>query len=113
MELGGEHYLFSTTVMTGIPIVDAVINFFNFIRVIAGVGIVVFMALLVIGVSGFFAPTYSQWRLFVGDYITGANRPWGRNLTGIWLTGLAVCLIIWFVLGSFQTTPQYPLRPWE
>jgi hypothetical protein len=56
-------------IMTGIPMFDAVFNFVNFIRVLAGIGIVVFVALLLIGVTGFFAPPYSRWGLFVGRYV--------------------------------------------
>jgi hypothetical protein len=99
--------------MTGISIINAVTNFLRFIRVIAGIGIFVFAALLLVGLSKFFSLTYSRWGLFVGRYITGSNNLSGRNLTVVWLTGLVIRLIAWFGFAGLQTAPTSPLRPWE
>ena len=53
--------------MTGIPLFDAVFNFMNFLRMLAGIGItscIIFFASVVIGVM---APN-SSWGNFVDRY---------------------------------------------
>jgi hypothetical protein len=99
--------------MTGIPLFDAVFDFFNFVRMLvrmlAGIGIaacVMFFASVVIGVI---APNTS-WGLFVERHITGYWRP--RGPSPLWIGGivLLVCLALWFGFAGFgtQTSPEYP-----
>jgi hypothetical protein len=96
--------------MTGVPVFDAVIDFINFVRMIAGIGIVICGAIIVIGIIGSFAAPYSGWGLFVRRYTTGDERPWGYS--PMWVCGvvLLVCLAVWFGLPRFgaQTLPRFP-----
>lgn len=79
--------------MTGIPAIDNVIDFLNFLRVIArvltGIGMAVSGIFLLNELSGF--------RFFTPSYDT-----WNRNWMGIWIMWLLGYLLLWFVLGQFQ-----------
>jgi hypothetical protein len=75
--------------MTGIPLFDAVFDFINFVRMLAGIGIaacVIFFASVVIGVI---APNTS-WGLFVVRHITGYWRP--RGPSPLWIGGIVLLL---------------------
>jgi hypothetical protein len=95
--------------MTGIPLFDAVFDFINFVKMIAGIGIggcIVFFASVIIGLI---APN-TWWGSFVDQYITGYWRP--RGPSPLWIGGVVsiVCLVLWLGLGGLvaQTPPRFP-----
>jgi hypothetical protein len=96
-------------VMTGIPLFDAVFDFINLGKMLAGMvfgACVVFFASVVIGLL---APNTS-WGLFVDRYITGYWRPQGHSPLRIGFVLLLVSLVVWSVfswIGS-QTLPRFP-----
>jgi hypothetical protein len=63
-------------------------------------GIVVFLGILLVALSGFFAPPYSRWGLFVNRYITGDYYRSGHSLMWKSFISLMICIVARFALSE-------------